>query len=153
MNPSLQTLLETIVTACVTIVTAMTPVIIIWLKNYLAVQQTAAMNQTIQASAARIGATLVSSVPPERLTRMQVGDPFLRGQAIDLLRHYPDFAKKLGMDENKAQRVILGEAHKILNNKFPDVPRSVQLVPPEPNPTHPPHSRPPVPNYVPPKET
>lgn len=116
MLDDVKPLVTALVTAAVTIVGIATPLVAAWLKTYFSVKENAAMNQTVAAAASREAAMLLSGVPDIR--QVLVGNPILLSLAQDLLQHYPDYTDKLGIDEERAQRLILGEAHKLYNTSL-----------------------------------
>jgi hypothetical protein len=113
MLDDVRPLVTALITAAVTIVGAATPLVVAYLRSYFSVKENAAMNQTVAASASREAAMLLSSVPDIR--QVSAGDPLLVSLAQDLLRHYPEYTDKLGIDAELAQHIILGEAHKLYN--------------------------------------
>jgi hypothetical protein len=121
MYHDVQPLVVAFVTAACAVITAGVPLVIAWMKQYFAVREAAAMNQTVTAAASRLGAILVSEVPDIR--KVGLADPALAELAYDLMKHYPESAKKLGLDMRTAKRMILGEAHKIYNTGLVPAPK------------------------------
>ena len=74
------------------------------------------MNQTLVSAASREAAMLLSYTAD--LKAVTSGDPVLTDLAQDLLDHYPEYCAKLGIDLGRAQRLVLGEAHKLYNSGF-----------------------------------
>ena len=74
------------------------------------------MNQTLVSAASREAAMLLSYTAD--LKAVTSGDPVLTDLAQDLLDHYPEYCGKLGIDLGRAQRLVLGEAHKLYNSGF-----------------------------------
>ena len=49
------------------------------------------------------------------LQDVEIGNAALVALATDLMTHYPEYTDRLGLDIERVQRMILGEAHKIYN--------------------------------------
>lgn len=126
MYEDVKPLVTAIITAAVTIIGIATPLVCAWLRNYFSVRENAAMNQTVAAAATREAAMLLSTWPDIR--QVPIGNPDLIRLANDLIQHYPGYTDKLGLDLDRMQRLILGEAHKIYNtNLVPEVSTTVAV--------------------------
>jgi len=124
MLDDVKPLVTALITAAITIVGVATPLVAAWLKQYFAVRENAAMNQTVTAAAGREAAMLLSCVPDVR--QVTIGNPDLSRLAGDLMRLYPEYTDRLGLDLERTERLILGEAHKIYNtNLVPDTSTTV----------------------------
>lgn len=133
MLEDVRPLVTALITAAVTIVGLATPLVAAWLKSYFAVRENAAMNQTVAAAASREAAMLLSCSTDIR--QIKVGDPDLMALAQDLVQHYPEYTSKLGLDLDRSQRLILGEAHKLYNTSLvPVAAVSAAVAPPEAKP-------------------
>jgi hypothetical protein len=128
-------LVVALVGAVCAIVSVAVPLVSKWLKDYFTVRENSAMNQTVTIAASREGAMLLSASPD--LMTVNVGWPPLVALAQDLLTHYPEYCDKLGLDIERVQRLILGEAHKLYNSGYtptvsvqaPDAVTSVTVTP------------------------
>jgi len=116
MYEDVKPLVTAIITAAITIIGIATPLVCAWLRNYFSVRENAAMNQTVTAAASREGAMLLSASPD--LKAVDIGSPALVALAQDMVTHYAEYCDKLGLDMERAQRLILGEAHKLYNSGY-----------------------------------
>ena len=70
---------------------------------------------------------MLLSLAPD-IRQVPIGNPDLVRLANDILQHYPEYTDKLGLDLERVQRLILGEAHKIYNtNLVPQVSTTVAV--------------------------
>ena len=116
MLEDLRPLVTATVTAACAIISVAVPLVTSWIKTYFSVRESAAMNQTVVSAASREAAMLLSYAAD--LKAVTSGDPVLTDLAQDLLDHYPEYCGKLGIDLGRAQRLVLGEAHKLYNSGF-----------------------------------
>lgn len=116
MLEDLRPLVTTSVTAACAIISVAVPLVTSWIKRYFEVRESAAMNQTVVSAASREAAMLLSACAD--LKAVSVGDAGLVELAQDLLDHYSEYCGKLGIDLARAQRLVLGEAHKLYNTGF-----------------------------------
>jgi hypothetical protein len=123
-DPILAQMRDALLTLLATLITVATPIVLVYLRSHFKIMQDAAMNQTVTASASRLAALLVSQVKAagEPLSAVDTAHPAVGLLANQLTNSYPDFSYKLGITQNKAAGIILGEANKLITGAAPASP-------------------------------